>query len=156
MELLRDRSAEFEEADVRVLGVSRDSPWSHVAWMQALDLNFPLLSDWNAAAVLAMWPAPQHLGSRFAAVARPVPGEAAAGDHLQAEYHLWLVGDQLRRGEKPWLDPYTFRPESTPRVNLGGWPFGLPYWPLVAVFGTLLAWNLFLLLTYLAAGGFPF
>ena len=101
-----------------------------------------------------MWPAPQHLGSRFAAVARPVPGEAAAGDHLQAEYHLWLVGDQLRRGEKPWLDPYTFRPESTPRVNLGGWPFGLPYWPLVAVFGTVLAWNLFLLLTYLAAGGF--
>ena len=101
-----------------------------------------------------MWPAPQHLGSRFATVARPVPGEAAAGDHLQAEYHLWLVGDQLERGSKPWLDPYTFRPESTPRVNFGGWPFGLPYWPLVAVFGTVLAWNLFLLLTYVAAGGF--
>ena len=31
--------------------ISRDSPWSHVAWMQALDLNFPLLSDWNAEAV---------------------------------------------------------------------------------------------------------
>jgi hypothetical protein len=100
-----------------------------------------------------MWPAPQHLGSRFAAVARPIPGEAAAGDHLQAEYHLWLVGDQLERGDKPWLDPYTFRPESTPRVNLGGWPFGLPYWPLAAIFGSVLAWNLFLLLTYLAAGG---
>ena len=51
MELLRDRSAEFEEANVRPVGVSRDSPWSHVAWMQALDLNFPLLSDWNADAV---------------------------------------------------------------------------------------------------------
>jgi hypothetical protein len=101
-----------------------------------------------------MWPAPQHFGSRFAAVARPVPGEAAAGDHLQAEYHLWLVGDQLDRGGKPWLDPYTFRPGSKPRVNLGGWPFGLPYWPLVAIFGTVLAWNVFLLLTYLAAGGF--
>ena len=101
-----------------------------------------------------MWPAPEHFGSRFAAVARPVPGEAAAGDHLQAEYHLWLVGDQLGRGGKPWLDPYTFRPESEPRVNLGGWPFGVPYWPLVAVFGTVLAWNVFLLLTYLAAGGF--
>jgi hypothetical protein len=101
-----------------------------------------------------MWPAPHHLGSRFAAVARPIPGEAAAGDHLQAEYHLWLVGDQIERGGKPWLDPYTFQPESTPRINLGGWPFGLPYWPFVAIFGTVLAWNVFLLLTYLAAGGF--
>jgi|SRR5215208_333657 len=51
MELLRDRSAEFEAAGVQVAGISRDSPWSHVAWMQALDLNFPLLSDWNAEAV---------------------------------------------------------------------------------------------------------
>ena len=51
MELLRDRSAEFEEAGVQRLGISRDSPWTHVAWMQALDLNFPLLSDWNAEAV---------------------------------------------------------------------------------------------------------
>ena len=51
MELLRDRSAEFEAAGVRAVGISRDSPWTHIAWMQALDLNFPLLSDWNAEAV---------------------------------------------------------------------------------------------------------
>jgi peroxiredoxin len=51
MELLRDRSAEFEEAGVRPLGISRDSPWTHIAWMQALDLNFGLLSDWNGEAV---------------------------------------------------------------------------------------------------------
>ena len=51
MELLRDRSREFEAAGVRVMAASRDSAWSHVAWMQALDLNFPLLSDWNAEAV---------------------------------------------------------------------------------------------------------
>ena len=30
--------------------ISRDSPWTHVAWTQALDLNVPLLSDWNAEA----------------------------------------------------------------------------------------------------------
>ena len=36
---------------MRAVGVSRDSPWSHVAWTQALDLNFTLLSDWNAEAV---------------------------------------------------------------------------------------------------------
>ena len=51
MGLLRDRSAELEAAGVQPAGISRDSPWSHVAWMQALDLNFPLLSDWNAEAV---------------------------------------------------------------------------------------------------------
>ena len=38
---------------MRVYGVSRDSPWTHIAWSQALDLNFPLLSDWNADAVKA-------------------------------------------------------------------------------------------------------
>jgi peroxiredoxin len=51
MELLRDRSAAFEAAGVRPLGISRDSPWTHIAWMQALDLTFGLLSDWNAEAV---------------------------------------------------------------------------------------------------------
>jgi glutaredoxin-dependent peroxiredoxin len=51
MELLRDRSMEFEDAGVRVFGVSRDSPWTHVSWSQVLDLSFPLLSDWNGEAV---------------------------------------------------------------------------------------------------------
>ena len=51
MELLRDRSAEFEQAGVQKFGVSRDSPWTHIAWTQALNLNFPLLSDWNAEAI---------------------------------------------------------------------------------------------------------
>lgn len=85
-----------------------------------------------------------------------MPGEAAAGDHLQAEYHLWLVGHQLEHGRAPWRDPYTFRPESPPRANFGGWPFGLPFWPLSALFGPVLGWNLFLLLTYLAAGAFAY
>ena len=51
MELLRDRSAELEQAGVQKFGVSRDSPWTHIAWTQALDLNFPLLSDWNGEAI---------------------------------------------------------------------------------------------------------
>ena len=51
MELLRDRSEEFEQAGVQKFGISRDSPWSHIAWTQALDLNFPLLSDWNGEAI---------------------------------------------------------------------------------------------------------
>src|SRR3954452_21757010 len=53
MELLRDRRAAFDEAGVQPVGISRDSPWTHIAWTQALDLNFGLLSDWNAEAVRA-------------------------------------------------------------------------------------------------------
>ena len=50
MELLRDRSREFEATGVRPYGISRDSAWTHIAWAQALDLNFGLLSDWNGDA----------------------------------------------------------------------------------------------------------
>jgi peroxiredoxin len=53
MELLRDRSTEFEQAGARPFGISRDSAWTHIAWSQALDLNFPLLSDWNGEATRA-------------------------------------------------------------------------------------------------------
>src|SRR5712691_2819102 len=67
MELLRDRSAEFEAAGVRPYGISRDSPWTHISWAQALDLNFPLLSDWNAEAVHAFGVAHEFRG--FADVA---------------------------------------------------------------------------------------
>ncbi|MET0938016.1 MAG: redoxin domain-containing protein [Gaiellaceae bacterium] len=52
MELLRDRREEFEAAGVKPYGISRDSPFTHIAWSQALDLaGVELLSDWNAEAV---------------------------------------------------------------------------------------------------------
>ena len=52
MELLRDRREEFEAAGVTPYGISRDSPFTHLAWSQALDLvGVELLSDWNAEAV---------------------------------------------------------------------------------------------------------
>ena len=52
MLLLRDRRTDFEDAGVVPIGVSRDSPWSHVAWCQALDLHdLTLVSDWNAEAI---------------------------------------------------------------------------------------------------------
>jgi len=38
---------------VAVVGVSRDSPYSHLEWSRRLGLGFPLLSDWNAEAVRA-------------------------------------------------------------------------------------------------------
>jgi peroxiredoxin len=64
MELLRDRRAEFDEAGVQPIGISRDSPWTHIAWTQALDLNFGLLSDFNAEAVRGFGIAFEHRGLR--------------------------------------------------------------------------------------------
>jgi hypothetical protein len=85
-----------------------------------------------------------------------LPGAAAPGDHLQTTWQLWLPGHQLGRGKSPVRDPYSFRPEVEPRVNFAGWPFGLPFWPLHALLGTVGAWNAFLLLGYVGAGGLTF
>jgi peroxiredoxin len=64
MELLRDRSVEFDDLGVQKFGISRDSPWTHIAWIQALDLSFPLLSDWNAEAIRAFGVAQDFRGYR--------------------------------------------------------------------------------------------
>jgi peroxiredoxin len=69
MTLLRDRRAEFEAAGVRTFGISRDSPWSHVAWKQALDLGeLELLSDWNGEAVRGFGVARSFRGLRDVAL----------------------------------------------------------------------------------------
>ena len=49
---------------MKVFGVSRDTPWSHVAWTQALDINVPLLSDWNGEAVRAFGVAQDYRGMK--------------------------------------------------------------------------------------------
>jgi len=49
---------------VQPYAASRDSPYTHVAWMQALDLDFPLLSDWNAEATHGFGVADEHRGFR--------------------------------------------------------------------------------------------
>jgi peroxiredoxin len=36
---------------VQPFAVSRDSPWTQIAWAQALDLDIVFVSDWNADAV---------------------------------------------------------------------------------------------------------
>ena len=64
MILLRDRRREFEATGVRVFGISRDSPWSHRAWQEALDLDFPLLSDWEGDAVRTFGVAHEYRGLR--------------------------------------------------------------------------------------------
>jgi peroxiredoxin len=64
MQLLRDRGAELKAAGVQPYGISRDSPWTHVAWTQALDLDFPLLSDYNGDATRGFGVEYDHRGLR--------------------------------------------------------------------------------------------
>jgi hypothetical protein len=106
-----------------------------------------------ASALVATWPAVRHAGDHY--LARPAPGygEAAAGDHLQLGWAFWLVGHQLERGEAPWADPYSFRPEAEAPLNVQGWLLGLPYWPLDRLFGHVWAYDLVVLLSFVAAGG---
>jgi hypothetical protein len=78
--------------------------------------------------------------------------EPPAGDHLQSVYRFWLVRRQLGDGAAPWEDPYSFQPLVEPQTVLGGWPYGLPFWPLDAAFGPVVAWNVLLLGTVVAAG----
>jgi hypothetical protein len=104
------------------------------------------------AAVVAALPAVLRLDSEFISTGLPGHGEAASGDHLQTTYRFWLLGHQLEEGGEPWRDPYSFQPLVEPQVVLGGWPFGLPFWPLEAILGPVVAWNLLLLGVAVAAG----
>jgi hypothetical protein len=102
--------------------------------------------------VIATEPAVVPVGTQFMAGGAPGRGEAAPGDHLQSDYRLWLAGHQLEHGRAPWIDPYSFEPEAGSTVNAAWWPFGLPYWPLDRLLGSVLAWNIFTLLCLFAAG----
>ena len=117
--------------------------------------GFALTALYIAAALVAVAPAIPQIGSAFIAdqdEARPGFGEAASGDHLQSVYRFWLTGHQLERGAAPWIDPYSFQPLVEPQPALGGWPFGLPFWPLEAVGGPVIAWNVLLLAGIVLAG----
>src|SRR4051812_50164553 len=78
-----------------------------------------LVALYFGAGLLAMAPQLSHAGSRFLARGTPIPGEAAAGDHLQAEYHLWLVGHQPDPGPAPPRGPDTFPPQDPPPRHFG-------------------------------------
>lgn len=109
---------------------------------------------YGICAIWATWPAVRHVDEGY--LARPAAGygEAAAGDHLQLAWAFWLPGHQLERGAAPWADPYSFRPEAHAAPNLQGWLYGVPYWPLDRLFGHVWAYNLIVLLSFLASGGF--
>jgi hypothetical protein len=110
------------------------------------------LALYAACALWATWPAIRHVDDHY--LARPAAGhgQAAAGDHLQLGWSFWLVGHQLGDGRSPFSDPYSFRPEAEAPPNLQGWLLGLPYWPLRAAFGDAWAYDLIVLLAFVAAG----
>jgi peroxiredoxin len=95
MELLRDRGLALEMTGVRGMAASRDSPWSHVAWIQALDLDFPLLSDWNGDAIRGFGIAREYRGMRD--VARRTAFLVDAGGTVRG---AWAYED----GELPDFD----------------------------------------------------
>jgi hypothetical protein len=102
------------------------------------------------------WPALRHADSGFLALPEPGHGEAAAGDHLQVTYQLWLAGHRLGELAAPWSDPYSFRPVTEGVVVFQGWLFGLPLWPVFATAGPVAAWNVLVLGSYVLAGGLAY
>jgi peroxiredoxin Q/BCP len=50
----RDRMADYEQAGIRVYGVSLDSPESHRRFREKYNLNFPLLTDEDGRAAEAL------------------------------------------------------------------------------------------------------
>jgi hypothetical protein len=111
-----------------------------------------LTALYAGAALLAAWPGLLTFRSEYLAGGSDGNGEAAPGDHGQVVYRFWLLGDRLAGGESPWRDPYSFQPLVEPQLALGAWPFGLPFWPLEATFGPVVAWNVLLLGTVVVAG----
>ena len=61
-----DDFSKFESANTEVLGISRDSVYSHKAWHEALDLKHRLLSDMSGdmAKEYGMWLDDKHITKR--------------------------------------------------------------------------------------------
>jgi hypothetical protein len=115
-----------------------------------------VVAIYAAAGAAVTWPALRHADSRFLALPEPGHGEAAAGDHLQVGYQLWLVGHRLSDFAMPWTDPYSFQPVADGITVFQGWLFGAPLWPLFATAGPVAAWNTFVLGSYALAGGLAY
>ena len=56
----RDRMVDYERADIRVYGVSLDSPESHRRFREKYNLNFPLLTDEGGRAAAALGVLREH------------------------------------------------------------------------------------------------
>ncbi len=68
----RDHKKEFEERNVKVIGVSKDDVKSHVRFKEKYSLNFPLLSDpdTNVIRRYEVWKEKNKFGKKYMGVAR--------------------------------------------------------------------------------------
>lgn len=74
---------------MRPFGISTDSPWSHIAWSQALGVDVPLLSDWNGEACRGFGVTFELLGMTDVAARSTFLIE---GDTVRA---AWMLGTEL-------------------------------------------------------------
>jgi peroxiredoxin len=88
--LLRDRGDDLAAAGVRPIAISRDSPWSHAAWGNALGVDVPLLSDWNGEAIRAFGVAFEPLGMEDVAMRSSFLIED--GERV---LEAWMLGGEL-------------------------------------------------------------
>jgi peroxiredoxin len=96
---------------VQPVGISRDSPWTHIAWTQTLDLNFGLLSDFNGEAVRAFGIGQEFRG--FRDVARRT-AFLVGGDGIVRG--AWEYGN----GEVPDPDEWLEAARSLMAADVGG------------------------------------
>ena len=90
MLLLRDRGDDLAAAGIRALAISRDSVWCHEAWAQSLDVDVPLLSDWNGDATRAFGVAVE-LGGMQDVAAR----SAFLVEDGESIVEAWMLGREL-------------------------------------------------------------
>jgi peroxiredoxin len=88
--LLHERRADLKVAGIRPIGISRDSPWSHRAFAEALGVDLLLLSDANGEAACGFGVASESLGIHDVA-------ERAAFliDHSATVRASWPLGTDL-------------------------------------------------------------
>jgi peroxiredoxin len=67
--LLRDRGDDLRAAGICAIAISRDSPWSHRSWVEALGTHdaVPILSDWEGDAARAFGVETESSGMSVAA-----------------------------------------------------------------------------------------
>lgn len=75
---------------MRPLGISRDSVWSHAAWVRTLGVDVPLLSDWNGEAARAFGVAVELGGMQDVAARSAFLIED--GSTIEA---AWMLGREL-------------------------------------------------------------
>ena len=86
---IRDGMTEFTAIKARVLGISVDSPHAQKAWIQQLNLNFPLLSDFNKEVSRAYGVLYQDLGGLKGVAKR----SAFVLDREGTVLHKWISED---------------------------------------------------------------